>query len=418
MYKFRQKDNYMHLSYPSIIKYARRKKKISLRELAESTFLSFQGLSKYEAGVVNISTESFILLSNVLEIDINSFNYINDNLENDLNDLYEALVFMYDSQANNLYNKIITHIEYINLSDLYQKWSVYQFAYKIHFNLENEQDYIDKISNISNYDISYLGLIYDYLAMCCLKNNKYNEAKQHIDQSLKYFHNDLVWGILNYHAGMIYIKLGKFSSAFNHCKEAERIFLKEHNQFRLSSVQLNLAIIYAWRKDFESSKKIYDRIYKDAILREHLNSKIVSLYNLAWISYLEKKYAITLQYLNEITNEVELNLNGLYIFIQTYIEMNELDLAKNSFKSVPKEIDNDIFKLKFRIQDIIINSYNKFEYFQCLNDYYISCEKTSDFENKLNSINLLIEYYKRESKYKKSNEYLEEKIELIIHMNS
>lgn len=408
----------MHLSYPSIIKYARQKKKISLRELAESTFLSFQGLSKYEAGVVNISTESFILLSNVLEIDINSFNYVNNNLENDLNDLYEALVFMYDSQASNLYNKIITHIDYINLSDLYQKWSVYQFAYKIHFNLENEQDYIDKLSNINNYNISYLGLIYDYLAIYCLKNNKYNEAKQHIEQSLKYFHNDLVWGMLNYHAGMIYIKLGKFSSAFNHCKEAERIFLKEHNQFRLSSVQLSLAIIYAWRKDFEASKKIYKRLYKDAILREHLNSKLVSLYNLAWISYLEKKYVSTLQYLNEITNEIELNLNGLFILIQTYIEMNELDLAKNTLKSVPKKIDNKIFELKFKIQDMIINTSDKFEFFQCLNDYYTLCKKTSDFENILSSINLLIDYYKKELKYKKATVFLEEKIELIIHMNS
>ena len=77
----------MHISYQNIIKYARSNKKISLRELAERTFLSFQGLSKYEAGLVNISTESFKLLANVLEIDISSFYYINNELEDDLNDL-------------------------------------------------------------------------------------------------------------------------------------------------------------------------------------------------------------------------------------------------------------------------------------------------------------------------------------------
>lgn len=66
---------------------SRKLKNLTLRELSDMTNYSYQSLSKYEIGLRDLNRENLNTLALVLDIHLESVYYIEDKLENDLNEL-------------------------------------------------------------------------------------------------------------------------------------------------------------------------------------------------------------------------------------------------------------------------------------------------------------------------------------------
>ncbi len=138
-----------HLPYSKIIRIYREKQKLTLRQLSDITFFGFQTLSKYEIELIPLSDENFEVIAKALNIDYKLIYYINEKLRNDLDHLYECIVYDYSDELTELITNITKAKEYLFYSDLYHYYLVLMFSLDVIYGKENSL-YLDEIMQIKD----------------------------------------------------------------------------------------------------------------------------------------------------------------------------------------------------------------------------------------------------------------------------
>ncbi|MHB8096730.1 MAG: helix-turn-helix domain-containing protein, partial [Erysipelotrichaceae bacterium] len=271
-----------HLPYSKIIRIYREKQKLTLRQLSDITFFGFQTLSKYEIELIPLSDENFEVIARAVNIDYSLVYYVNETLKNDLNHLYECIVYDYSDEIEGIVKRIKKSNEYIPYSDLHHYYLVLMFSLDI-INGKEESPFLNEILHMKDhFDSNMIQIFYDYYAIHTSRQGKLTDAIEIINRALSLGKRSLISAMLNYHAGLLNSIQGNLKTSLEHNLEAEHLFIQEHNHIRLISVQTNIATIYARQKNLDQALEIYYRLLKEAVRSKNSDIEIVTRYNIAW----------------------------------------------------------------------------------------------------------------------------------------
>ena len=402
-----------HLPYSKIIRIYREKQKLTLRQLSDITFFGFQTLSKYEIELIPLSDENFEVIAKALNIDYKLIYYINEKLRNDLDHLYECIVYDYSDELTELITSITKAKEYLFYSDLYHYYLVLMFSLDVIYGKENSL-YLDEIMQIKDsIDSNLIQIFYDYFAIHTSRQGKLSEAISIINQAINLGKRPLISAMLNYHAGLLNSLHGNLRTSLEHNLEAEHLFIQDHNHIRLISVQTNLATIYARQKNYYKALEIYSRLLKEAIRSKNHDIETVTQYNISWCYKKMNRFIDSNRIIDEIESKTTLTTNGYYIKACNLMDLNKKDKAQEIINKCLLDSSDSIFSLKFKLLNFENNKLYNDEYCQVLKEFLNITKASFDYENTEFVLDKLIDYYESKSSYKVANQYLKEKIQLI-----
>lgn len=407
-----------NLYISQLLKETRICRNITLRELSELTNFSFQTLSKYEHELIEISDDNLKLLFISLNIDFEVIYYIEHTLMNDIQELYEAIVFDYISESKMLYKKIQQVEKYISYSVFSYIYLVIRYIGSVVFN-EDETEFLNKILlKIPELNIKYLQLFYDYHSINLMRKGNLIEAVNTIELAISLGQYGLSTGLIYYHAGLLYSMHGKLLKALRFCEQAENQFIRDRNHARLLNVQIHIATIHAKMKNYTIAKQSYLRILKEIEKTTNHDQKDVILYNLAWFDFLNGQYDSSLVFLSRIENDSSLTENGLFMKIASLSYLGKVNESEKLYFASINSLDNEIFKKQIEVIHIENTQKIDHEYESLLLDLYQLTKDKRDYENYEFTLNKLITYYEGDRFYKKAIEYYQEKLkwkEWIFH---
>lgn len=391
----------------------RENQKLTLRDLSDKTFFGFQTLSKYEIELIPLSDENFEVIALALNIDFNMIYYINDKLKNDLDHLYECIVYDYTEEIEEILNAISQTKEYIKYSDLYHYYLVLMFALDV-INGNEISSYLSDIQYMQNQiDSNTMQIFLDYYALYMNRRGKLNEGIDIINRALSIGKRPLISAMLHYHSGLLNSLAGNLKTSLEHNLEAEHLFIQEHNHIRLISVQTNIATIYARQKNLDKALEIYVRLLKEAIRSKNLDIEIVTRYNIASCYNRMNKFEDSNKIIDEIELILPLTINGYYIKANNLISLNQQKEAQLIINHCLKLELDSLFQLKFELLDYENNYKQNEEYCHKLKDFLQKSKLSYDYENTEFVLDKLIDYYEYKFAYKIANVYLKEKILFI-----
>lgn len=391
----------------------RENQKLTLRDLSDKTFFGFQTLSKYEIELIPLSDENFEVIALALNIDFNMIYYINDKLKNDLDHLYECIVYDYTEEIEEILNAISQTKEYIKYSDLYHYYLVLMFALDV-INGNEISSYLSDIQYMQNQiDSNTMQIFLDYYALYMNRRGKLNEGIDIINRALSIGKRPLISAMLHYHSGLLNSLAGNLKTSLEHNLEAEHLFIQEHNHIRLISVQTNIATIYARQKNLDKALEIYVRLLKEAIRSKNLDIEIVTRYNIASCYNRMNKFEDSNKIIDEIELILPLTINGYYIKANNLISLNQQKEAQLIINHCLKLKLDSLFQLKFELLDYENNYKQNEEYCHKLKDFLQKSKLSYDYENTEFVLDKLIDYYEYKFAYKIANVYLKEKILFI-----
>lgn len=393
---------------------SRKQKNLTLRELSEMTSYSYQSLSKYEIGLRDLNHENLHTLAQYLEIDLESVFYIEDKLDEDLNDLLESIIYDNEKETERLIHQVRLANQYIYYSKVTNQYhTIFYILHILSLNHDlNSYDFVNK--NIDSFNNELKQLYYDYKAIEHLKNNQIQEAVDIIDGALQYENRESSAGLIHYHASLIYTYYGKLNKALSFSEIAEDYFLKTRNLKRLTQMQIHSASINAKLGHFRTSQKIYKRLLSTT---QDTETKIVILYNLAWFSFLNKEYKDSLEYLKQIELEQALSENGIFIKCSCLYQLNKTQEANQLYQNTISSFIDPMYKLEMEIVHCeYTNDETEFE--SKLLQLHSMTKDSRNFENYEFCLDQLTAYYEYRSKYKVAINYYKEKITLLNWMYS
>jgi len=402
-----------HLPYSKLIRQYREESQLTLRQLSNLTFYGFQTLSKYETDLIPLSDDNFEVIAKCLNIDVVKVFYINKQLNNDLNHLYECIVYDYTDEIDDLCKRILNVKEYIPFSDLYHYYLVMMFAIDIISGKETSHYLNEILHDKEQIDSSYLQIFYDYYAIYTSRLGLLNDAIDIINRALSLGKRSLISAMLHYHAGLLYSLHGNLKISLEHNLEAEHLFIQEHNHIRLISVQTNIATIYARQNNLNQALEIYYRLLKEAIRSKNFDIEVVTQYNIAWCYKKMKRYIESNLVISEIELKSPLSVNGYYIKASNFKDLGNRSIAQEIIDQCLNLALDSLFQLKFEILDYENKGNLDEDYCAKLKEFLNTTKLAYDYENTEFALDKLIEYYESKFIYKTANLFLKEKILLI-----
>mgnify|MGYP000367849930 CR=1 FL=1 len=251
------------------------------------TSYSYQSLSKYEIGLRDLNQENLHTLAQCLDIDLVSVFYIEDNLNTDLNNLLESIIYDNGKEIETLIHQVRVANQYIFYSQVMNQYHTIFYILHILGLYSDMVSYEFVANNIDRFENEFKQLYYDYKAIEHLKNNQIQDPVNTIDSALQFDNKEMSAGLIHNHASLIYTYYGKLNKALSLGEIAESYFLKTRNLKRLTNMQIHSASINAKLGHFRTSQKMYKIIL---FTIQESETKFVILYNLAWFAFLNKEF--------------------------------------------------------------------------------------------------------------------------------
>lgn len=398
------------LDLAALLKDYRKKSKISIRTLADLSFMSYQLVSKYETRTARLSFDTFLDISKHLNIDLEKIVYIQNHLAKDLNRLHDSLVFLYKDEAIQLHQRIESVQEYIIYSNLQLNWKVVDFLFDFNFpSHKNSPEFDFSFSDdIENEQPN--AIVFEAVALSRLMVKDLIEANKAIQKALSSNPKQSIIGLLNYHSGYILLRLGRLNSAMQYSLYAEQEFIKTHNLNRLVQVQYNIATIYARMGLLDKAMERYLRLYHNATNNNDLKFEHNSLYYIAWLEFLNGDYIKSLNTVDLIDKKFKLLADGYYIRALNFIEMNENEDALSAiFHGLSRPLNASV-ALKLGILKIYIEKGNSVSYMNELLRVLSIAKKDNDVDTIEFALDHLEIYYEKFHLYKMQGQILKEKL--------
>jgi transcriptional regulator with XRE-family HTH domain len=380
---------------------------MTLRDFSKLTHFSFQTLSKYENGKIDITPENLKQLLMVLRQDMNIVDYCSTQFADDLHKLYQAIVFDQEEEVIRLRKSIEMARPLIQYSKYQDTYNVYQFIMSILYDdvqtLELDETWINGL------DASLKQLIYEYRAVFYLQRNDINESIKAIVKSLSYGSHGLSFSMVNYHASIIFSVYGKLIDAMKYAEVAESFFIQYHNSKRLINQQIHNATLHAKLKNHQIARRHFLTLLNIAQTLNNVNALPILLHNLAWLELKEHHYLKSLDYLSQLESIAQLDDHGLFIKLLCFKETGDIHSFDDYYSKFYPQLTDPLFILYFDILrleriNVLDNSYE-----QKLVSLYTLSKDQRDFEHAEISTLRLIDYYEKNRFYKKALHYYKER---------
>lgn len=408
------KLSFQNIDIFKLLSDSRKQKNLTLRMLSEKSNYSYQSLSKYEIGLRDLNQENLATLAIILDLHLESVFYIENKLENDLNELLESIIYDNDKEIERLIVQVRMANQHIQYSKHLNQYHTVFYILHILGLYHDSMSYDFVMTNVEHFENELKQLYYDYKAIEFLKNNQLNKAVNTIDIALQFDNKEMSAGLIHYHASLVYTYYGKLNKALSLIELAEEYFLKNRNLKRLTNSQIHSASINAKLGHFRTSQKMYKKILSTT---NDPDTKIVILYNLAWFSYLNKDFSNALNYLKQIELEQTLSENGLFIKYSCLYQLNQTQEANQIYQNTIATFKDPMYKLEM---EIVYCEYSesKVDIEAKLLQLHSMTKDSRNFENYEFVLDRLIAYYENHSKYKVAITYYKEKIALMNWMYS
>ena len=379
--------------------------KLSLRELSQLTLYSYQTLSKYETGVIELNKTNRVVLYEKLHINVEEVDYMTYDFKNDLDQLFESLVYDEQDMIKSLFTKMSIASKYLDYTKYKEEFITLQLIVSI---LNNDSLTIEQIddSKYNSFKAYYQQWIYDYLSIYYLKNNNLIKAVALIDKALSLGFNESNSGLVNYHAGIIYSVYGQLLKAKHYLEIAETYFIKQRNNIRLINLQIQLTTVESKLGQVNKARASYLRLLKDI---EKINDEYlltVVYHNLSWLEYRQENYKVSLNYLDKLEKFQTLDENDLITKMLCLTELEQFDESDSIYKN-----NTFIDKMYSSYSEIIhienIHKIDKNYESKCIELYHVIKDKR-DFENVEIVIFKLLDYYEKNRLYKNAYELAKE----------
>ena len=384
---------------------------LTLRDLSILTDYSFQTLSKYESGKIEVVETNRGILFEHLKIKSTIVDYMTYQLKDDMDALLEAIVFDDEDEIDAIGHRIEQAEIYIEFSPYKHFFLMTQYVLSIITN-ENRESYDLALSSINQMDSYIKQWVLNYQAIDLLQANDLINALKTIEASLSLGQHELNAGILYYHAGRIYSVYGQLLKAKFLTEKAEERFIKDRNHKRLINAQVQLAILQSRLGSYNQSRRNYSRLLKGALSNHDTFLSGVILHNLAWMECKDKNYQASLDYLNQLESVSQLDENSLVTKMLCLSLLGQKDSSNILYEKVVKSFKDPLYRTFAEV--IHLENLNRLDqqYEETLMSLYNLSKDKRDYENVEMSIDRLIAYYESNRAYKKSNALYKEKLSL------
>jgi len=394
-----------------LIIHQRKTLNLTLRDLSILTDYSFQTLSKYESGKIEVVENNRGILFEHLKIKTTIVDYMSYQLKDDLDALLEAIVFDDEDEIDTIGHRIEQAEIYIEFSPYKHLFLMTRYVVSIITNKNRKPNDL-ALSSINQMDSYIKQWVLDYQAIDLLQANDLINASKTIDASLSLGQHEQNAGILYYHAGRIYSVYGQLLKAKFFTEKAEEHFIKDRNHKRLINAQVQLAILQSRLGSFNQSRRSYSRLLKGALSNHDTFLSGVILHNLAWMECKDKNYQTSLDYLNQLETMNSLDENSLATKMLCLSLMGLKENSNSLYEKYVKSFKDPLYRAFAEV--IHLENLNRVDpqYEETLMSLYSLSKDKRDYENVEMTLDRLIAYYETTRAYKKSTALYMEKLNL------
>lgn len=400
-------DNYKNNDFniTKLIIDQRKKLKLSLRDLSQLTKYSYQTLSKYETGGIELNKNNRVVLFEQLHINANDIDYLSNDLKQDVDLLFESIIYYEQTEISTLFARIKKAEKYLEYTKFREEFITLKIIVSIINNESISQEMLNE-SQFNSFKLSLQQWIYDYIAIYYLKNNDLINAVNTTDKAISLGIHESNVGLINYHAGIIYSVYGQLLKAKHYLEIAETHFIKQRNNIRLINLQIQLTTVESKLGQVNRARASYLRLLKDI---EKINDQYllnVVYHNLSWLEYRQKNYHISLDYLNRLEKLQTLDENDLITKMLCLTELEQFDESDSISKN--NTFLDSMYKLYSEVIHLEnINKIDKNYEMKCIELYHVINDRR-DFENVEIAIHKLLNYYEKKRLYKNAYEFTKE----------
>lgn len=380
-------------NYGGIIKLNRTQEKLTLKYIKHKTGISKGQLSRIENNKEKISIENIKKIFDAMEIGFTEHD-LNQQFEEDFKKFYLDIVYLRDYHVS--YEKIQFYKEYIRSSFSYVK---YILANMIYDTMTNPKDIHKKYAFIEGYfnylDGYQIQLYYDYLGTYYYCQGKYAQALEFFDNSLKYIGTPFSEAMLYLHMSSTQIFYGHISEALENSEKARNIFAQTNNFKRLVSVNFNVARIYSKNSNFKESE-IMNLSCIQAFNELGLMNDVAKTYNnLLWNYIRSGEYEKVLIYSYEALETGIFNHCIYFYMAFSSYKLKDIKHAKEYIRLAKESLNQPTQYMKTMIHafyiyisdaDIERKEINLIKAFDV-------AKRTFDYELKIFSLELLLDFY-------------------------
>lgn len=384
-------------------------KKLTLRSLAAQTQYSYQTLSKFENGKLDLHMDSLNILMLSLDIDLQTIQDVEKHLDQYLNLAFGYLACDASQDLMPLIDSLTRFKPYIDYTGSAQKYRILFYMLHVLRVHEDEENFRFIEATYMNLEADYKQLFHEYQSIHFLNHGKLTESIEAINKALSFGSRDFFAGMVHYHASIIHTYYGKVLQALRHAEKAESEFIKSRNFKRLFSIQANIATIQSKLGHFSSAKQDYLKLL-DTQIDDELKTMI--LYNLSWFEYREGHYSVSLGYIARIEEDQALTENGLFIKTACLFGLGEGRHAESYINEKMEHIKDPMFKCEIEILRLENSGTSDSDLEHQLLKLFELTQDSRNTENVEFALDKLISFYNAHYKYKKSVRFYEEKIKL------
>ncbi len=254
----------------------KRRKELNWKQesLVNNLPISLSYYSEIERGFRCVPEDILLLINDKLSLpNLNDEWYSKENTY--FNELKQSIYYCNHAKTRLIFEDILANKDTIANSLLFMEFELIKLIYNVTYsnpvdsktlNMLKEYEYCFSLENKYIY-ILYLGI--------------YSKNIHKPDSAMKYFQDllDLPYRIryfseiLFYHTSISLIQMGHLTLAQSLNKDAQNLFISEHNLIRLAYTMMHDAIIYTLENHFEKSENIYDHLLSES---HNLNSRLIN----------------------------------------------------------------------------------------------------------------------------------------------
>lgn len=405
------KSNKQTFHLRELISHQRKSLNYTLRDLSNLTSYSFQTLSKYESGKIEVVESNRGILFEHLNIDATVVDYMTHQLKNDLDSLIEAIAFDDEDLIEKISHRIEQAELYIEFSPYKHTFFMVEFVLSI-ITQDQRRFYEQALSNLNQMDGYLKQWMLDYQALEYLQANNLVDATSTINTALSLGQHDMNAGILYYHAGRIYSIYGQLLKAKFYTEKAEDHFIKDRNHKRLINAQVQLAILQTRLGNIEQSRRNYSRLLKETLANHDDFLSTVILHNLAWAECRQGQYQKSIDYLAQLESLSPLDENSLLTKILCLSLMGQRERSNDLYLKHLETFKDPLYKAFAEVIHLENMGLLDHRYEEALLSLHDVSKNQRDFENVDMALDRLIAHYDENRAYKKSNALYQEKLEL------
>ncbi|MFB7141509.1 helix-turn-helix domain-containing protein [Gottfriedia sp. NPDC056225] len=345
------------MSIGKIIYYHRKKQKMKQAQLCAG-ICSITHLSKIENNVNAVaSDETLQLLCERLKVSIEEENKKYHVLKEKLTLFYDAMERIHRVKADELYEEVLNHSDYIQCTDLIYLFELFKLRYLLftsriqEFELESKK-MIKNITKLNPFELflwEFLQAIYNGQIQMFEKSLEIlsrleSQADQYSEKvSDFYFYKSVMHGNLDQHSLSIHYIYKVLPYLQDNC-----------NVIRILHVKAGLSINLIYLGEFEKSEKILTSILNCSELLQDTNVRGLILHNFGFLNHKQGNFQKALEFYHQSLQFKQINTNTYYhtikFIIDTHIELKQFNeaikLLKAELGSIQNKKSNNYVQLK------------------------------------------------------------------------